>query len=467
MAEQGQPQAATNGDARPEDADSASANAAMTQEASKPKEAEAKKDPTRELLERLQRLQPSLGDKDRGTRAAITYLVEQATDTAVLSEPSFRHRLAYTIQDVEKATGERVPMAPDLRWEMNARASSTPGLENERMLALMRMTGSLQDAALVRDIRRTGFEMGRGADQNGEDAKQSLDVLENRVRLSSRPAELTAQAGGKAAERVNAAPNREDSAAMAAARQTPATPGPALGNPTDGRTMPAGVAVSRSALDMLLAAMRGPGQGTSAPWDPLQTPLANRLSAFEQRMRDGQDSRALANAERNGRAALDAMDAFRTGEGATVMSRIREAAKADPGGMAGVLSEMREGRRFADLRQQFNNALETERGATAAYDKAAAALARYGQARAGVEAIIARRPDAANLSAKFERLDAEIGEAASATPSRRDGKSMMDDLAKSIAELLQRGIDGVKAMLSRASTAEATTRAAPSPSMSP
>ena len=44
------------------------------------------------------------------------------------------------------------------------------------------------------------------------------------------------------------------------------------------------------------------------------------------------------------------------------MNRIREAARSEPGGMAAVLSEMRVGGRFADLRQQFNNALETERG---------------------------------------------------------------------------------------------------------
>ena len=36
------------------------------------------------------------------------------------------------------------------------------------------------------------------------------------------------------------------------------------------------------------------------------------------------------------------------------MSRIREAARNNPGGMEGVLSEMRPGGRFADLRTQFN-----------------------------------------------------------------------------------------------------------------
>jgi len=132
-----------------------------------------------------------------------------------------------------------------------------------------------------------------------------------------------------------------------------------------------------------------------------------------------------------------------------------------------VLSEMRVGGRFGDLRQQFNNALETERGVTAAYDKAAAALARYGQHRVGIEQVIAHRPDAANLSAKFEQMDAQIGEAAANTPSRRDGKSIVDDLAQKAAELLQRVVDAVRSTFGRSQSAEATSRAAPAPAMSP
>jgi hypothetical protein len=150
--------------------------------------------------------------------------------------------------------------------------------------------------------------------------------------------------------------------------------------------------------------------------------MAGRLAAFESQMQERRDERTLGRAEKSGRAALDALDAFRTGEGAIVMNRIRAAARAEPGGIAAVLTEMRAGGRFADLRQQFNNALATERGVMTAYDKAAAALAGYGQDRVGIEQVIARRPDAANLSAKFEQMDAQIGEAAGGTPSRRDGK---------------------------------------------
>jgi hypothetical protein len=194
--------------------------------------------------------------------------------------------------------------------------------------------------------------------------------------------------------------------------------------------------------------------------------MADRITAFQQRMMEGRDEIALRNAEKSGRAAMEALDGFRNGEGATIMNRIRDAARSEPGGMAAVLSEMREGGRFADLRQQFNTALADERGVAQAYDKAASALARYGQDRTAIDQVISRRPDAANLTARFEQMDTQIGEAAGSTPSRRDGKSMIEDLARQAAELIQRAVDVVKSAFSREPSAEAGGRAAPAPSMS-
>ena len=210
-------------------------------------------------------------------------------------------------------------------------------------------------------------------------------------------------------------------------------------------------------MDGIFRALRPP-TGNGSPLEPAAQPFGSRLAAFEEKTRDDQ---TLRGAEKSGRAALDALEGFRNGEGAAVMNRINEAAKTDPGGIAGVLSEMREGGKFADLRQQFNSALSDERGASAAYDKAASSLARYGEDRKAVEQIIAKRPDATNLSAKFETMDQEIGKAASEVPSRRDGMNMLDDLGQQVAEMLQRAFEGVKNMF-RGATAGASQGASPS-----
>jgi hypothetical protein len=175
------------------------------------------------------------------------------------------------------------------------------------------------------------------------------------------------------------------------------------------------------------------------------------------------DDRTLASAEKRGRDALDALQGFTNGEGAAVMSKIREAAKTEPGGMQQVLSEMRDGGRFADLRKQFGNALSDDAGFAAAYDKAAGALAAYGKNRTEIEPILAGRPDAAAFTRRLTEMDAEIGKAASATPSKAEGRNMMEDLTKQAAELLQRAVDAVKTAFSRSPSRGVSSSPSPGP----
>jgi hypothetical protein len=411
-------------------------------------------DPMRELLEHLERAQPLIANLDRNLAETIQTLTRQGADPERRAQPAFRHQVAYAVQDLEKSAIWPIAMAPELRSEMTRLAATAPGLENERMRALMLVTASLEDKRLIRDLREIGMEIGRQTDQNTPGILSSIEALENRVRLARRPAEAQPDMRHMASERPQGVgavrgtdPSRHDNPALQR-------------SPRFGQAHPEGT------LDTILRGMRPNAEGREAPRAQLLTPMAGRLAAFESQIREHREERVLGRAERSGRAALDALEAFHTGEGAIVMNRIRTAARAEPGGMAAVLFEMRAGGRFADLRQQFNNALETELGVAAAYDKAAAALARYGQDRVGIEQVIARRPDAANLSAKFAQMDAQIGEAAGGSPSRRDGKSMMDDLAQKAAELLNRAVDAVKSAFKRSPSAEAATRTAPAPSMS-
>ena len=407
----------------------------------------------RELLEHLERAQPTIANLDRNLAQTIQALTQQGADPERRAQPAFRHQVAYALQDLEKLPVWPIPITPEFRSEIARLAATAPGLENQHMLALMRGTAFLEDKRLVQDIRRAATEIGRQADQSTPATQTTIEALENRVRLSPRRAEPPPDPRRPASER----PLEADTSRSGP--QSPDDPA-SQQSPIARRIHPGGT------LDTIFRGMRPKDQGSGGPWNPPPTPMAGRLAAFESQMQERRDERTLGRAEKSGRAALDALDAFRAGEGAIVMNRIRAAARAEPGGIAAVLTEMRTGGRFADLRQQFNNALATERGVTAAYDKAAAALARYGQDRVGIEQVIARRPDAANLSAKFEQMDAQIGEAAGGTPSRRDGKSMMDDLAKRAAELLQRAVDAAKSLFNRSPSAEAATRGAPAPSMS-
>jgi hypothetical protein len=226
--------------------------------------------------------------------------------------------------------------------------------------------------------------------------------------------------------------------APGATSQTAAGSGSA-GPQTGGQQPPAGQ--PRPVLDTLLSGLRSSGAGGGSLWETT-VPVADRLAAFEKRTTDERDDATLKGAVASGRAALDALKEFNNREGSPVISRIRQAAGSDPDGLAGVVSEMHAGGRFAGLLGQFTTALDCDRGLAGAYDRAAAALFRYGKDRGAVEDVIARRPDGDAITARFQPMDAAIGEAAAAMPSRA-GHSMLEDQAQKAAGLLRRAVEAV------------------------
>jgi hypothetical protein len=351
-------------------------------------------------------------------------------------------------------------MPAELRIEMVDRAGSAPGLENERMQALMRSTANIGDRSLVQAIRSVGADLGASNEQNLPRTITNIQTLENRARLAPRAPESPPV--GEQPARI------ERTSASTGAAETERMRSETGSGQQSQQQQPTNVTIHRTAVDVLLDGMRGAVEGLrgagTPPWEPPHTPMKARFADFEQRMSAEKDTKVVGRAEQNGQAALEALQGFQNNEGAGIMSRIRDAARNNPGGMEGVLSEMRPGGRFADLRTQFNSALDHDRGFAAAYDKASTALAQYGDSRTAADAIIAKSP-AAGLGAKFEALDAQIGEAAGKTPSSRDGMSKLDDITKQLAEIFQRAVDGVKSMFNRAAGAEATVRSGPSPSM--
>jgi hypothetical protein len=216
-----------------------------------------------------------------------------------------------------------------------------------------------------------------------------------------------------------------------------------------------------------VTALGGPTSATQLPWDGPQDSIADRHTTFEQKMNVRREDQTLKAAEKAGQTAFSAMQEFREGAGAGILNKIQDAARATPGGMPAVLSEMRDGGRFAGLREQFNAALSTEKGVSAGYDHAVAALGRYGEQRTGIEQLLARRSDAASLTGKFEKLDAEIGNAASLLPGRKDGRSALDELSDKASEILSKAVEAIRGAFNRAPRAETSTNPSPSPSVSP
>jgi hypothetical protein len=443
----------------------ATASAADT--ASTPKNAAATQsppDPIRDVLTKLVASLDQLPDSAKALSMKIRELDKDASDPVRLNQKSVQHEIGYAVQDFERASGRQLDLAPAQRAEVIKLAGSAPGLENERMLALLRMTPQIEDHNVVREIRRSAKEIGQQNNQASRDTQSRIDNLENKIRLAARSPEAANETrGGDAtpkAEQPGASPSGNTASNGARNDQrAPNDPDPrdARNGPSTKEPPPVQTAVLRGGiLDTLTSALRGNGNIDNAPWEPQTTPFGDRLRAFQAKVDARDQDRVIARVENSARNTLEALDGFRNTEGAAVMNRIQAAARSEPGGMTTVLSEMREGGRFGDLRQAFNTALSDDKGFAQVYDKAATALARYGQGREQVEQIIAKRPDATNLTAKFEQLDGQIGDRASNTPSRNDGKNMLDDISKTIAEIIQSATEKVRAMFSRTPSAGAS-----------
>jgi len=404
-----------------------------------------------EVLKKMERMYPIALSADPKLAEQLDYAIRQGKDPERATQPDVRHYVAYTLQDLERWRGP-LPLSLATRSEMTRLAGSAPALVNERMLALMGVTASIGSQPLVNEIRKLALGAGRKTDQETQETDRRIDELWEKIRAPGPTAAASssdADGAGRTAAQTQSGQN--------GARQPGA--GQNGGQPPQ-------IYVQRTVLDTLLAGLRFRGSSNNeAPGQPGETPMADRLAAFEKRTQDERDENTLKGAVKSGRAALDALQGFSNSEGAAVMSRIREAAKSDPGGMPAVLAEMREGGRFADLRQQFNGALETDRGLANAYDKAATALTRYGADRSTAQDILSRRADTSAIAGRLQEMDAEIGEAAASTPSRTDGRNMIDDLAAKAAELLQRAVSAVKTAF--AGSPAATSQPSASPSMSP
>ncbi len=421
-------------------------------------------DPIRDVLSKLVARIDQLPDSAKNLGRKIQELDNDAREPVRFNQKSVQHDVAYAVQDFEKATGRQLDLNPAQRAEATRLAASAPGLENGRMIALLGTTPQINDSGVVREIRRSAAEIGRQANQSTPGTESLIDNLENKIRLATRLPEAVndAHSGVSSGQAEQSSANADTTNTSSSPRgdqpqRNDPTPRGTRNAPSSQEPPPVQTAVLRGGiLDTLTAALRGNGNVENAPWTPQATPFADRLRSFEARVAGRDQDSVIGRVEKSARAAAEALDGFRNTEGAAVMNRIQSAARAEPGGMASVLSEMREGGRFSDLRQAFNTALNDDKGFTQAYDKAASALARYGEGRQQVEQIIAKRPDAANLTAKFEQLDGQIGERASNTPSRNEGKNMLDDISKTIAEIIQSAAEKVRAMFSRTPSAGAS-----------
>jgi hypothetical protein len=173
--------------------------------------------------------------------------------------------------------------------------------------------------------------------------------------------------------------------------------------------------------------------------DKLTTFTAERM----QPRRGAEKVRGVTQAATDVIASLQALEQQET---TGILNKVRDAAKTN-GGIENVLSEMRPGGRFEDLRKEFNTVLSHDQGFAAAYDKATGAIADYAETRVALAPPSRPRGDP-NL-ARLQTLDQEIAEAAKTLPGIKDGQSAFEDLVDSGKEAVQKLFSAVEQTFSR------------------
>lgn len=431
------------------------------------------RDPIHDLVNKLQRSQGMVARVDPALGASIRAAAAQVDMPGRVDDPTFRTKVAYALQDIEKLAGPSaaIRMPDGLRTEMTALAATSPGLQNDRMQALLQGTATMDDRHLVRAIRRDAALVARAVDQTSADLQSRVEGLENQTRSGTRAEPVAVAPAAPAPPMAPTPPNVAVAAAAPRKGQAPAAAAPAAQPEMAAEHQ---VALQPTAEQLqsvkglgatfaIMAALRKPEPATPAPWDQQLTPLKDRIARYTERAQANEEEASLRAAERSGQAAIQALQAFAHGPGTGIMDKIQAAGKADPDGLAGVVSGMREGGPYAGLRHTFNADLVREKGLASALNRASVAVGQYGADRTRVDSVAEAQGSTTAIAAHFAKLDAEVGKAASETPGRKDGKSQMEELGEKAAELAHKAIEAVKAAFRRTPAVEQGPAASASP----
>jgi len=408
-------------------------------------EHDPKDDDLRDVVRQLAVITSTQPIEDR-LKMSVQKVVKQSEQPGSLSDQKTKQAIGEIVQDLER-TQVAVNIKPEIRNDLDTAVSNRPDLKNESIKALLKITPVLQDQKTVNQIRELANDVSGRKTQESQEITSSVAVLQNKVRLET-PVDAASVATKASSQNV---------VQQQIAPQQDQTQNQQTANMIDG------VQIRLPGMAAQLLNRMVPDR---PPTDHSKFEnLADRESKYVQEtLRPRQDKREIDSTMEAGRNAVEALTALENGPGKAIMSRIKEAAKTEPDGLAGVLSEMRSGGKYADLRDQFNASMNTDKALASAYDKAAKALTLYDGKRADIGPAIARHPDATKLNQDLDKMDAAISEKTSALPSRdEEGRNALDEFAKRAAELITKAIDRVKSTVQAAIGAVYSSSPSPSP----
>ncbi|MCE2566300.1 hypothetical protein [Komagataeibacter sp. FNDCF1] len=447
-----------------------------------------------DVLKTLDRVQSEYRKQAPGQAAAYDRLRQESREPDVHNDPGFRTRVAYAVQDVERLLGPTLNDDHPLHAEMTERAAHYQGLNEPVVAAMMRETHRLQQPE-VNAIRTLASELVEGRqDPDHPDIAHTIENLRATVfpEPGHQPAPGHDHAAGSAHDEKGqpdktrgmaspgegAPPGPEQSASSQPGQTHTTDPqkdfrekqtGPAKDAPESRSTMDGNGTKEKAAAntrEMNAAArdqedvkvIRGGGFARlaeaiasridSQPANPASSWM-EKAADFSTRLHNARDEKSLEATERLGKQAVEALRDLRERPASSIMAAISDAGKGDPDGVAGVLSEMKAGGRYADLHSQFVTEKRNNQAFAAQLENVTSRLEAYGKGREAAEATGQRMGMPGSVTQRFTQIDAEIGRIAAEVPGKKEGASALEDMSEKVREMMHKAVTAVTDFMTR------------------
>lgn len=415
-------------------------------------------DEMRQLLEDLAKASEGLGDRDLGLQAAIAGLIlSMEANPGLVQRPDFRRRVAFALQDMERAIGRQFLLTEPVRIEMHRLATTMPGLENATTIKLLSATPFMQDQGFVSLIRKAAQGLAAGDRPSSSALQGIVDGLASRYGLQapSIPHDATT-----ATIVPQPAASSQQSVAVPGDGSGPATQTP----PPAHETRPE---ATRRVIRQRGGAPLPQATGTEAgkidnamlrpiPTDPdvvLPLPAGltkERISLFDARLAERKTHCLLEDAEKSGARAIEAAGQFIQGPGRDLFDKLESAGRTEFDGIAAVVKGMYPGGPHAGLRAEFDDAYQQDEAFRAAHERMVDGVARFGEDRDVVAKNYQNRHlNPATLDDRFRAADDALQRLLSRIPGRQPGKSARDEVTAKVAEILRAAFDRLVSMFHR------------------
>ncbi|NHN86664.1 hypothetical protein GOB93_18815 [Acetobacter musti] len=456
-----------------------------------------------DVLKVLDRVQSEYKKQAPGQAAAYERLRQDSHEPGAESDPQFRTRVAYAVQDVERLLGPTLQSDHPLHSEMSGRAAHYPGLTEPAVAAMMQETHRLKQP-VVNAIRSLAGELVEGRqDPDHPDIAHTIDKLKATVFPEPGAKSETEHTHSAEVPRdSNGGPDSTSRSASPGGGNPPNQESPAAGKPEQSHspdphqdTGPKTAGGEKNAPENRSTAETNTAQGKEEPKRKDEKPEATereevrvirgggfarlaeaigsriesqpvnpgpswmeKAADFSARLHNARDEKSLEATERLGKDAVEALREIKERPASSIMASISDAARSDPDGMAGVLSEMKAGGKYADLHSQFVTEKQNNQAFAAQLENVSSKLEAYGKGREVAEATGQRMGMPGSVTQRFNQIDAEIGKSAAEVPGKKEGASALEEMSEKVREMVQKAVTAVTDFMKRMS---------PGPSNSP